>query len=62
MKIDQLVKINDCLLCVFHTESLGWQYSILFYDSSFYFPNESYQSADAAYRIGRAAIKTTLGY
>ena len=60
MKIEHLIKINDCLLCVFYTKSSCWQYSILFDDSSYYIPPEIYYTAEVAYRIGQSAIKTTL--
>ena len=62
MKIEHLTRIDDCLLCVFYTKSSCWQYSILFYDASFYAPPEIYYTSDAAYRAGRGAIETTLGY
>ena len=60
MQIEKLVLIRGCLLCVFYTPSQAWQYAILFEDASFYCPCEIYYTSDAAYRVGRDAIRTTL--
>ncbi|WP_144872497.1 hypothetical protein [Hyella patelloides] len=56
MKIEHLIYINDCWLCVFYTDGSCWQYSILFPDLSFYSPEEIYYTSDAAFRMGCDAI------
>ena len=60
MKINKLVRINGCLLCVFHT-SRCWQYSILFSNGGILSPDEIYYTPQAAERLGREAIKLNLG-
>ena len=60
MIIEKLINLEGCLLAVFYTRGSCWQYSILFADSSFYCPPEIYYTKDAAERVGREAIKTTL--
>ncbi len=61
MIIERLINIDGCWLAVFFTRGSCWQYSILFPDFSFYSPPEIYYTKDAAERVGREAIKTSLG-
>ena len=60
MKIDKLINLNGCLLCIFYT-SRCWQYSILFSNGGILSPSEIYYTKDAAERVGREAIKKVLG-
>ena len=60
MKINKIIRIDGCLLCIFHT-SRCWQYSILFSNGGVSSPDEIYYAPEAAERVGRGAIKATLG-
>ena len=60
MIIEKLINIDGCLLAVFFTRGNSWQYSILFTDSSFYSPTESYYTKEAAERVAKEAIKANL--
>lgn len=61
MIIEKLIDIDGCLLALVFNNGIFWLYSIFFADFSFYCPPEIYYTKKAAERVGREAIKTTLG-
>ncbi|WP_144875714.1 hypothetical protein [Hyella patelloides] len=61
MKIEHLIYLDGCLLCVFYTNINCWQYSIFFNYFSFYDPYEFYCTSNAAVQVGKDAIQTLRG-
>ena len=62
MKIEHLVTINGAILVVYYISDRCYQYEILFWDSSIYQPQEIYEPAYKALKIGIESIKIVIGY
>ena len=60
IKIERLCTINGYLTAVYHTPILGWRYSIVLQDGSFFQPYDLYSSAAEAYDVAKSIIELVV--
>ena len=56
MKLEYLNFINNYLTAVYYTSDIGWRYSIVLQDGSFFQPYDVYDSAKEAYETAKDII------
>lgn len=56
MKLEYLNFINNYLTAVYYTPKMGWRYSIVLQDGSFFQPYDIYDSATEAYEVAKDII------
>ncbi len=56
MTIKYFGSIHNYLIAVYYTSTLGWRYSILLHDGSFFQPYDLYQTGEEAYEVAKNII------
>ena len=56
MKLEYLNYINNYLTAVYYTPEVGWRYSIVLQDGSFFQPYDIYDSSTEAYEVAKDII------
>ncbi|VEP15562.1 conserved hypothetical protein [Hyella patelloides LEGE 07179] len=60
--IEHLISISGSILVVYRTSEGDYRYEIVFWDGSYYQPDELYPLAHQARVAGIKSIKTVIGY
>jgi hypothetical protein len=62
MKIEHLISIDGAILVIYYNHVSSYKYEIAFWDGSLYNPDELYDTADKALKVGIKSIKIAIGY